>query len=62
MPMLVEGENIVATGEYVTHPEYGRQFKVQQCERSIPTLEEEIVQYLSSGFIKGLGKKTAIIS
>ena len=60
MPMLVEGENIVATGEYVTHPEYGRQFKVQQCERSIPTLEEEIVQYLSSGFIKGLGKKTAI--
>ncbi|NLX64560.1 MAG: ATP-dependent RecD-like DNA helicase [Clostridiaceae bacterium] len=59
MPMLVEGENIVATGEYVSHPDYGRQFKVEQCERNIPTLEEEIIQYLSSGFIKGLGKATA---
>lgn len=59
MPMLVEGENVVATGIYVSHPDYGRQFKVEQCERSIPTLEEEIIQYLSSGFIKGLGKVTA---
>src|SRR5690606_32263927 len=59
MPMLVEGENIVATGIYVSHPDYGRQFKVEQCERSIPTLEEGVIQYLSSGFIKGLGKVTA---
>jgi len=57
--MLVEGENIVAAGEYVSHPDYGRQFKVEQCERNIPTLEEEMIQYLSSGFIKGLGKATA---
>ncbi len=59
MPMLVEGENVVATGEYVSHPDYGRQFKVEHCERSVPTLEEGMVQYLSSGFIKGLGKVTA---
>jgi len=59
MPMLAEGENIVANGEYVSHPDYGRQFKVEQCERNIPTLEEEIIQYLSSGIIKGLGKSTA---
>jgi len=57
--MLAEGENIVANGEYVSHPDYGRQFKVEQCERNIPTLEEEIIQYLSSGIIKGLGKSTA---
>lgn len=59
MPMLVEGENVIATGEYVNHPDYGRQFKVEQCERNIPTREEGIIQYLSSGFIKGLGKVTA---
>lgn len=59
MPMLTEGENIVATGEYVSHPDYGRQFKVEQCERNIPSREEEIIQYLSGGFIKGLGKATA---
>jgi len=57
--MLVEGENIVATGEYVNHPYYGRQFKVEKCERNIPTIEEEMIQYLSSGIIKGLGKMTA---
>ena len=59
IPMLVEGENVVATGEYVSHPDYGRQFKVEQCERYIPTREDGIIQYLSSGFIKGLGKVTA---
>ncbi len=59
MPMLVEGENVVATGEYVSHPDYGRQFKIEQCERHVPTREDGIIQYLSSGFIKGLGKVTA---
>ncbi|MGI6123187.1 MAG: ATP-dependent RecD-like DNA helicase [Acetivibrionales bacterium] len=59
MPMLVEGENVVATGEFVSHPDYGRQFKVEECQRDIPTREEGIIQYLSSGFIKGLGKVTA---
>ncbi|MGI6084085.1 MAG: ATP-dependent RecD-like DNA helicase [Acetivibrionales bacterium] len=59
MPMLITGENVIATGEFVSHPEYGKQFKVEQCERNVPTREEEMVQYLSSGFIKGLGKATA---
>lgn len=59
MPMLIIGENVVATGEFVSHPDYGKQFRVEQCERNIPTREEGIVKYLSSGFIKGLGKVTA---
>lgn len=59
MPLLVEGESIIASGDFVVHPEYGRQFAVQQCERKNPTREEEILKYLSSGFIKGLGPVTA---
>ena len=59
MPLLVVGENVTASGEFVNHPDYGRQFKVESCERKNPTREEEIQVYLSSGFIKGLGPTTA---
>ncbi len=59
MPLLVVGENVVASGVFVHHADYGRQFKVESCERKNPTREEEIQEYLSSGFIKGLGPTTA---
>ncbi len=59
MPLLVEGESVIASGDFVIHADYGRQFVVDQCERKNPTREEEILRYLSSGFIKGLGPATA---
>lgn len=59
MPLLTEGERIEALGEFVVHPEYGRQFAVQQCERKGPAREDQILKYLSSGFIKGMGTATA---
>ncbi len=59
MPLLIVGENVVASGAFVQHADYGRQFKVETCERKNPTREEEIIEYLSSGFIKGLGPTTA---
>lgn len=59
MPLLVVGENLEATGEFVQHTDYGRQFKVVSCERKAPTRAEEMKDYLSSGFIKGLGPTTA---
>lgn len=59
MPLLSAGENISATGDYVEHSEYGKQFKVEICERRVPDKEDGILEYLSSGFIKGLGPSTA---
>ena len=59
MPLLAPGENVTATGDFVVHSEYGRQFKVASCERKIPTREEEMQDYLSGGMIKGLGPATA---
>lgn len=59
MPLLAVGETITATGEFVYHADYGRQFKVEACNRDKPTGEEGILQYLSSGIIKGLGPATA---
>jgi len=59
MPLLKAGEYISAEGRYVTHMTYGRQFMVEICEIAKPSKEEEMIDYLSSGFIKGLGPATA---
>ena len=59
MPDLSEGESILAHGEWVTHVEYGDQFKVEYYERKLPSTEEEIEKYLASGLLPGIGKSTA---
>ncbi len=59
MPNIAVGENIVASGSWVTHGEYGDQFKVEYIERVMPTTEKEIEKYLSSGIIPYVGKITA---
>lgn len=46
-------------GDFVTHSIYGNQFKIETFEKIVPTSEEELLDYLSSGAIKGLGEKTA---
>ncbi len=53
------GEELILTGEYVTHPKFGTQFRVHICERKLPATSAAILKYLSSGIIKGIGKATA---
>lgn len=52
-------EKIIVHGEWVTHPKYGRQIKVSYWERPMPTTEEQVVAFLSSGLVKGIGPATA---
>ena len=52
---VVEGMNIEAKGEFVEHPTYGRQLKVQSFEEKAPQDEVAIERYLGSGAIKGIG-------
>lgn len=59
MPLLVEGEDIIALGQFVNHASYGRQFQVSSCKREKPSEEGNILKYLSSGLIKGVGPATA---
>ncbi len=59
MPLVNCGEFIKAWGDWVDHPVYGRQFKVQSYEKTMPDNEEDILVYLSSGVIKGVGKALA---
>ena len=59
MPGIAPGEGVRLTGKWVNHPEYGEQFKVEVCEKILPTNEAQIFQYLASGIIKGIGPATA---
>ena len=52
---IAEGENIEATGDYIEHATYGRQFKVESFEERAPEDEEAIERYLGSGAIRGIG-------
>lgn len=59
MPYLNEGDRIHALGEWTTHKTYGRQFSVSSFDRTLPADEGDILRYLASGAIKGVGPKTA---
>lgn len=59
MPYLSEGESVRLTGMWVTHPEYGEQFKASYYESVLPTDADAILRYLSSGVVQGVREATA---
>ena len=59
IPCAAPGESLVVTGQWMTHPVHGEQLQAQQVERYMPTTENDILSYLSSGVIKGVGPATA---
>ena len=59
LPFINEGDTIKATGNFIEHQEYGRQFKVTTFEKTMPETLEALEKYLANGKIKGLGPVTA---
>ena len=59
MPYVHEGEEAKVQGVFKSHPEYGHQLVVSYYEKMMPRRSADIFRYLSSGAIKGIGKKTA---
>ncbi len=59
MPYIAEGDNLSASGRWTVHSTYGRQFRVESYEKILPTSEKDILRYLASGAVKGIGPKTA---
>lgn len=59
MPFINPGEAIKASGKWVSHPDYGEQFKVELYEKIMPKTADAIEKYLSSGIVKGVGPATA---
>ncbi len=59
MPQAGVGDTVKLTGTYINHRNYGKQFSAQICEVCRPTESADILIYLSSGAIKGIGSATA---
>ena len=59
IPCVAPGEGLTVTGTWVNHPSYGPQVTAELIERRMPEGEDEIVSYLASGIIKGIGPATA---
>lgn len=59
LPFINKGDTIKATGNFVEHPEYGMQFKIETFEKTMPESLEGLERYLSSGKLKGIGPATA---
>ncbi len=59
MPLANPGDKVVLTGGFTEHRSYGRQFAAQTCEVCRPTEAADILRYLSSGAVKGVGPSTA---
>lgn len=59
MPGLKPGERTRFFGAFKTHAKYGTQFAVQSYESTLPRDLNDIMLFLSGGFIKGLGEVLA---
>ncbi|MCY0916706.1 MULTISPECIES: ATP-dependent RecD-like DNA helicase [unclassified Streptomyces] len=53
------GESLRMEGRWGSHPQYGRQFSVENYSTILPATIQGIRRYLGSGLIKGIGPKIA---
>lgn len=59
LPSAGAGRSYAITGEFVEHPSYGEQFAIKSFEEIMPSTEAGIREFLTSGVMKGIGRKTA---
>lgn len=59
IPLPAVGERLMVTGRWSSHASYGRQFEAEFLERLMPQTAMEILSYLSSRVIKGIGPRMA---
>ena len=60
IPLPAVGERLMVTGKWSNHSNYGRQFEAEFLERLMPQTAMEIITYLSSRMIKGIGLKSIL--
>ena len=59
IPGVTVGERLILHGSWMTHPQYGEQFKAESFEIKPPNGADEIYRYLASGAIKNIGASKA---
>ena len=55
LPFINVGDNLKLEGKFVTHQEYGRQFKIDIFEKIMPETLDALERYLANGNVKGIG-------
>ena len=55
MPFVSVGEKVRVVGGWVNNPSYGEQFQAEGFEHSEPETAADILKYLSSGAVRGVG-------
>lgn len=58
-PAITQGVAIEASGNYTTHPVYGKQFQIASYVEKMPEDALAMERYLGSGAIKGIGAALA---
>ena len=59
IPLVRAGERLLISGKWQSHAQYGRQFSAEFLERLMPETAQQILAYLSSRTVRGIGPKTA---
>lgn len=59
LPSCRKGSSYLIRGQWKVHPTYGEQFSINEYEEIMPSTDAGIEEFLSSGVLKGIGRKTA---
>lgn len=59
LPDIAPGEEVRFFGRWDTHSKFGRQFRAEMVERKMPGTVAQMLKYLASGAIKGIGPAMA---
>ena len=59
LPFINSGDTLKIAGNFVSHPEYGEQFKIETFEKCMPDTLEGLEKYLGGGVVKGIGPAMA---
>jgi RecD/TraA family predicted helicase len=59
LPVLHVGQGVTVEGNWTTHPTYGVQLKASHVETRTPSGQKDLISFLSSGAIHGVGPSTA---
>jgi len=59
LPFINSGDSLKIIGKYVTHKDYGEQFKIDTFEKLMPKDLKSLEKYLANSDIKGVGPATA---
>ena len=59
MPLLDVGDTVALIGNFTSNPRFGEQYSVVSYTRVAPSTENAIIDYLSSGAVRGVGPSLA---